>query len=295
MKLKLFFLCFVLMFFVFGCDEVDEDGFGSVPAGVEVSFLNGMPRDSLNEGASFRVGVGLLNNADVDLSGELCALSLLEGYGGFGSKKCQSFEVVAGKSAIGLKPFESDDVYMLKGKDVNEIINLRATYGIDTKIRMPPICVKLTTDANDVECKSSETFSGSVLSSPSLPITLTNVEKIMSAEEGGVRLSMDLTLKKKSGGYVVNSVDDEEQSLKNNIYVEVIYGSYGNMACDVVKNGLIEWKRDENEKVIKCEMLLLGVKDLEESSLEMVLRYYYRDVSEPKTITIMKLDNGGGY
>lgn len=283
----------------------------SAPEGIISSYAAQSPPDILKEGATIGVAIELKNNADLNVNGKTCVKGVLKGYGGFEEEQCQDFGL-NGARIVNNKIVKSSDVlrfssegYKTNGREVVEAPLLaKTTYGCEF-MAGPTFCVSnriyadsAASDAS-TKCEQTESFTGKSLNSKSAPITLTKVTKLYTnPSDGTTDLEVMLTFKKAGdGGYVVNSLDDDEIQ-KSHVKISVSYGSKGDLKCDEVREGKIEWKRDENEKVINCGISLGGVSELDYSMLNVRLNYYYRIV-KPKTITIKQaknedIINGGG-
>jgi len=274
------------------------------PVGVSASFVAGSPPDVLKEERTFAVSVRLENGADINVKeGRVCVRGISRGYGGFSDEQCADFSllpiVAEGKQvrkAYDILRFQSDG-YSLRERNIDETFVAKATYLCEL-ITGPQFCVsnRITDEDSDIDCPRIEVFTGAKVSTTTAPITLTKVEKEFYSGGDGVMLSATLTLKKvNDGGYVVNSIDDKETE-KEYVDIQVSYAGYGDMRCDSVRNGKLEWNRNENEKVIKCDISLGDVGERQSSSLDVRLRYYYR-VKEQKSVKIekvMEYDSGGG-
>lgn len=292
-------LLFSMMLMAGGC-QLSGGGVtrSASPEGVTLSFIPGSPPDVIREDSGFIVGVKLENNADITInSAKICARGILSDYGGFPvEEQCTDFnlagvEVRNNKQIVkDSKPFYfNSEGYKTNGRSIIEpTIIAKATYGCEF-IAGPQLCVTkdlMTDEIGGGECARTESISGSKLYSKSAPITLMKADKELSnSGDGNLRLRVGLTLKKAGdGGYVVNSLNDDEVQ-KSYVKMQVSYGSYGDMKCSGLKDGNMEWKRNENEKVINCEILLGSVNQLESAPLNVKLNYYYR-VEKQKMIKV---------
>jgi hypothetical protein len=294
----------IFIFLVCGCTTTD-DGITrtSTPQGVAVSFIPSYPEDVTSPDDEITLGVNLQNNADISINGKLCARGILMGYGGFVEKQCSDFNLAGVVLRSDKKTVkDSKEIrFMSEGyrmSDVNTIeptFLAEATYGC-AFVTGPQMCVtSLTTnDDPNAKCSKKESITGTKLKSLSAPITLTKVDKELTISgDGNVNMKVALILKKANdGGYVVNSLDDPETSI-GAVKVDVSYGTYGTMTCDSLRNGLLEWRKKESDKLIKCGILLGNVGELGEQKLNVNLNYYYR-VEQQKRITVKNYVSGEG-
>jgi hypothetical protein len=292
-----------VMIFLNGCTTTDDGGKIASAKGAILSFIPGSPPSELDEGDSVDVGVKVENEADVPINGRLCVWGLSTAYGGFVEEQCDDF-VLAGMLLDGTKVskaskefhFQSLEGYNVRDREyIKPTIIARATYSCELTAG-PQICVKKMLGEKDEECSRTEVFTGKNLYSKNAPITLTRTEKQISTRTDGVMLNVMLTLKKNADGYVVNSLDDAEESLKYFADIGVSYSGYGEMECTSdgikIENGKLEWKKDQNEKIIKCKKLLTNVGSLEKEYINLRLRYFYR-VDKTTSITVNNVKEGG--
>ena len=170
------------------------------------------------------------------------------------------------------------DPYENLERDISTSIEAQAKYHCGITID-PLICVRDDSEETKKMCKDIETVSGKYPGLKTAPITVTKVEKDFDPYTGTLRL--DIYLDDMNGELMGDTVNEyEEQGFP----VSLEYGSYGALDCSNIEDGIYYWKSD-TENIIKCEISLSSVNDVEENFLKINLDYMY-SIKESKSVMV---------
>ncbi|MCD4666442.1 hypothetical protein K8R47_01380 [archaeon] len=269
---KVLILLIFLVLFVYGCSPGGR-GLATGPEGLDITFLDLQPPGEVREDQQFNIGLNLINNAECDISGEICVKGTLTGFEGL-TEDCKPFNLAKAEEKNNVADFDSDQLYFTSigysglTRDLSTTVIAEANYNCHV-VMGPQLCIKSVLGEDEQECPSTETISWNRLNSKVAPVTVTKVVKTLSPESSGVRLDATITLKKMRAGEIVSEFDEGDY-----VNIDVSLGGYGILDCDDVESNVLEWDDDDTEKVINCN-IFLGQVDYLEIPLDIDLDYNY--------------------
>lgn len=217
MKKEILILLMISLIFVAGCGYLGSNRV-DVKRGVGIIFLPNQPPNEISESDRIGVGIEVINNADTDISGELCLTDTIQGKGI--EKECNSFNLISAeitydksgsiKNVISSSEKfyfpDSGQGYGYEGIRANFDMDVIATVEYDYLTEI--ITQFSVCDVNSATCKTEETIGGNKLGRKSItaPITVTNIEKTLSpAGRGVVNVRLVIDIQNVAGGNIVSN------------------------------------------------------------------------------------------
>ncbi len=261
-----------LLIFITACSGQTQQGTGSGnPDGLHINFLELQPRSELRENEYFDIGLRLENKAECDIQGDICIRDTLAQSISGVQDNCQSFELRKKEDSIidSDTIYFQDNVYESVVGDLNTNLIAKAQYSCSIQLT-PQVCIKPDLEDEDI-CKTRETLTQSTLGLKQAPITVTSINKLLIPQRDGIRLELEIHLRKMAEGK------------SDNFNINLEYEGYGKLNCRDLDR--LNFKTN-TENIINCE-IPLNVMDIEENPLKIMLSYTY-ETTKSKQIKIIK-------
>lgn len=292
----------VLVLFLSACNggggfDFSSFGFGgsSTPSGsgVNIKFVEAPKSGEVfSEGDTFSILLKLENGIPGinGVAGNICLRDgTTDTYGGIPSNNCRPINLrPADISNSKIFPsvdearFPETGFYSYKNLDpqlsLDNQIYADFNYNLETNA-IGTICIARphsTSSAIPSGCSDDQTLS---LSQPSgVPISADVKVSKSRVDENNIRLTLLITLRNTLQGHILRPGNLESPS--SNEYPEIGFDGFISqfpIDCSSIRNGYVEFRQSENEKVIKCTASINLPQDYLQVPLSLKLRYGYTD------------------
>ena len=276
MRIKLILTILILMSILVSCSDIpgvskifSSDGSSSGSGrGFEVKFSQA-PKSgtTLTQNDNFAIVIDVSNYivSDKPVSGKLCLKdSSSDSYGGIKSNECKYFNVPPGEEVndklfpgqIDPLRFPSQGFYSYTRLDEISIDNeITADLYYDTQNEAGAVaCIAMPQIENAPKnCIGSQRLSIQQQDSP-LEVSSINIEP-STIDQSTVRLKLELTLSKKEKFTLLSPGNLDSSALDERVKIDIALRSgtlTQPLSCQGVSQGFIEFRPNQNEKIIKC-------------------------------------------
>ena len=313
MKLKLILLLTLLLIILTSCNDlpVVNRFFGdktqtSSGRGIIASFSEAPKAGTtLGEEDQFSIVIDISNyiKSDQGVTGTLCLKDLVpDTYGGVTSREpCKSIYLPpaeeAGKQLFAGRPpetirFPQQGFFSYRGLDPNfpqeNQLIAEFSYELST-VTIATGCVAMpqATSASTSSCKGTQNLR---IQQDDAPVQISKIvmdQSTIGPNELG--LKFEITVKKVDEGILYPpSSSLSDFTPKASVRFNALMDKTKELKCSGLSSGMIEFRKDQNEKIIKCSIPRNLNQEIENVNLDILMEYSFRQIIKSPKFTLKK-------